>query len=200
MTTTAVVTMVLASLVLGGGLLVSIASAVRAERRAKAAPSAAMATAPSAPAAPAGPATSAAGAMGDETAPDGSPRTDLPPTQPRRGTGPAAAFEVAADGTYDRPELERFVAARVPDAAPATIADVLDLLDEHLMAKGIAEVPTGHRWRFYDLGDPRVAADGVVDTEVVTADAVRKLHLDAVTVDRILDAEHAYLDAKGLTG
>jgi hypothetical protein len=188
--TDAVVTMVIASTVLLGGLLTSIASAVRAERRGR----------PPTPSDATG--TSPTGGAGPHPQRDGdaADATAMPVRPDRSAPTPAAAGSVAADGIYDRVELEAFAAARLPAVPAATIGDVLDLFDEHLMVKGIAGVPDGHRWRFYDPDDPRVARDDLVDTDTVTADAVRMLHLDAATVDRILDAEHAYLEAKGLTG
>lgn len=122
----------------------------------------------------------------------------LPPVTPRRGTPPSpASSEVTADGVYDRAELERFVLARVP-GDPATIVDVLDLYDEHLAVKGIATPPASYR--FYDPDDPRIAADAAVDESVVIADAEHLLGVDGATVSRVLEAEFAYLDAKGLLG
>lgn len=205
MSTAAVVTMVVASLLLGGGLLVSIASAVRAERAGKGAATADPVVGGAGASGAGGDGGTdvggRAGAVDDDGGPgDGAGGAPLPPVQPRRGTGPAADVEVVADGRWDRAELEAFVGARVPTASPTAVRDVLDLYDEHLMVKGIAEVPSGYRWRFYDPDDPRVVRDHVVDAEVVTADAVRLLDVDGPTVDRILDAELAYLEAKGLTG
>lgn len=201
MSTPAIVMMVVAAALLGGGLLASIASAVLAERRGRSS-----ATSPTVALEVDEPDDGSGTGAGGRAGPrDGStgpawPGT-VPPVQPDRTTGPSpAAADVAADGVYDRAELQAFAVARLPQIPEAAIHDVFDLLDEHLMVKGIAEVPPGHRWRFYDPDDPRVAPDLMVDTEAVAADAQRLLRIDAATVDRILDVEHAYLEAKGLLG
>lgn len=201
MSTPAIVTMVVAGLLLGGGLLASVASAVRAERRDRrgATPPGEDTTAhrgASATGTDEAPGRSGGGASPSD--PPADPTAGLPPQQPARGASTPTAPQLVADGDYDRTELQAFAEAQLPEVPAALIHDTLDLYDEHLMVRGIASVPTGHRWRFHDPAEVRSEADPVVDGEEIARQAATQLDVDAATVERILDVEFAYLQAKGL--
>lgn len=103
---------------------------------------------------------------------------------------------VAADQVYDRDELEGFVRdlTRLPSAEVRT---VLDLYDERLVAAGVLE---GDRraLRYYDHASVDEIAGEVVDPDQVAVDAERLAGVARTTAARVLEAELAYLEAKGL--
>ena len=160
------------------------------------------ATPPPAPAPQRGPVPGSVPAPSAGGWPDPSPgRTEVPPPPDRSSAAGtrASGLQVAADGAYDRHELERFVVSRLPQVDPVTVGDVLDIFDEHLAVRGIADLPA-EDYRFYDPAERHHDVDPVVDGAAVAADAARFLGIEAATAERILDVEHDYLDAKGLIG
>lgn len=106
------------------------------------------------------------------------------------------APELAADQVYERAELEEFVQRRTA-LAPEVVRTVLDLYDERLAAAGVLE-HEGRDFRYYDAQTVAEIADEVVDPDQVAADAQRLAGVGRAQAASVLDAELAYLEAKGL--
>ena len=109
--------------------------------------------------------------------------------------GDGGATDVVADGNYDRDELERYAEA-MTSLEPHVIAGVLDLHDEYLVAAGIMHSPD-HIFVHYD---PATFENppGIVDEMELAADAHRFLGISEADALQVLEAELAYLQAKGL--